>query len=365
MTDRVTRIDVLRGDRAHRVSIGAGIASSAGAFESVVPLGARVAFVTDRNVEAAHGARVRAALAPLGASIAVHVLEPGEATKTPETWTKLARAFAADRIDRGALVVALGGGVVSDVAGFTAACWQRGVSWVAVPTTLLAQVDAAIGGKTGIDLPEGKNLLGAFHPPAAVLVDPTLLATLPREEWTNGLGEVLKSALLVGDPLLASLEAAGDRFRDDAALLHDILERCIRYKAAACTEDERDTGVRRLLNLGHTIGHALEGASGYALPHGRAVALGIIAESRLAAALGHCDAALVDRVVRAAERLGLPVSAERVDPARALDFLGLDKKRSARALRFALPVAIGRADVFEVTDVAAIRTAIESLARSP
>jgi shikimate kinase/3-dehydroquinate synthase len=254
----------------------------------LVPGEEPVELVVDAVVEQHHGERVRSALGERLS--ATHVVEAGEAAKTlavaTRLWTEL-------RLERSGTLVALGGGSTSDVAGLVAATYLRGIPWVPVPSTLVGQVDAAIGGKTAIDLAQGKNLVGAFHWPARVVVDPELLATLPRAELENGLAEVVKTGLLAGEPLW-ELELAGQ------------VRRCAAFKAAVCLRDPLDTGERAQLNLGHTFAHALETASGYTLPHGRAVALGLLAalrlsgleeEARMVAELLRPEPANVDRDV--------------------------------------------------------------------
>ncbi|MGQ0613249.1 MAG: 3-dehydroquinate synthase [Planctomycetaceae bacterium] len=260
---------------------------------------------------------------------------PGEANKNLEAWRALLDGLLALRLDRDGVVVAFGGGVALDLAGFAAACYLRGVRWIAVPTTLLAQVDAAHGGKTGVDLEAAKNLVGAFHPPEAVLVDPDYLATLPPRELRCGLAEVVKHAV-IGSPAL--LARAG---RDDPATL---VEEAARIKLALVAKDPLDRGERRLLNLGHTLGHAFERASNYTLAHGEAVAVGLRAACEIAER--HCGFAARAAVEEALDRCGLPARAPAPLPAvRAA--LAQDKKRAGETLRFVLPVALGEVRLFE------------------
>ncbi len=355
-------IEVRTSRGSYAVTIGDGVALDAPRMRAITArFAGGIALVTDSNVDAVHGASVRAALGD-DSFVGRHVIEPGERSKRPETWAAIARDLIRSGLGRDGLVVALGGGVVSDLAGFVAASLHRGTAWLAIPTTLLAQVDASIGGKTGIDVPEGKNLLGAIHPPCAVLVDPALLATLPRAEWINGLGEVLKSAILSGEAEFAEIERAPAPPWTDRKQLAEVVRSCVALKARLCSEDEDDRGVRRLLNLGHTIGHAIEAASDFSLPHGAAVALGTLAEARLAHRLGLAQESLASRIAAAARRLGLPTCADPALLARSLAFLDADKKRVARRAVFALPAAIGTARVVEVTDALAVRAAVESLA---
>jgi shikimate kinase/3-dehydroquinate synthase len=244
------------------VLAAAGVHVAIGALEQLgglVPGGGPAALVADAHVAGIHGMDAQLALGPRLAS--THTVSGKTADDLAGLWRSLG-------IDRAGTVVALGGGTTTDLAGFAAATYMRGVDWVAVPTTLVGQVDAAIGGKTAIDLPEAKNLVGAFHWPAGTVVDPALLATLPDAERRNGMAEVVKTGLLAGEPLW---ELADE----------ELVRRCAAYKSAVCLRDPHDLGPRRALNLGHTFGHALESASGYELPHGRAVALGLLAALRL------------------------------------------------------------------------------------
>jgi len=282
--------------------------------------------VADRVVAERHG------LCPDGNAL---LLAGGEAVKCVDGWREVLDALVARRIDRDGIVVAVGGGTILDLAGFAAATYLRGVRWIAVPTTLLAQVDAAHGGKTGIDHPAAKNLIGAFHAPAAVVVDPEYLATLPQREVRGGLAEVVKHAVLGAPSLLARVG------REDPARF---VEEAARIKLAIVDRDPLERGERRLLNLGHTLGHALERAGGYALHHGEAVAVGLRAACRLAAA--HCGFAGGAAVEEALSRCGLPARAAAPEEA-VLEALGHDKKRRAGRLRWVLPVALGDVRVFD------------------
>jgi shikimate kinase / 3-dehydroquinate synthase len=279
-----------------------------------------------------------------------HVLPPGEAEKTLARAEEALRAMARAGVERGDLVVAVGGGVVGDLAGFCAAVYQRGVRVVQVPTTLVAQVDSAYGGKTGVDLPEGKNYVGAYHQPAAVLVDPAMLATLPAEERAAGYAEVVKTALIAGDPLWARVRHGGEPD------LETVLG-CLRTKLAVVAEDERDEGRRQVLNLGHTVGHAIESATGYRrFRHGEAVALGLLCALRLS------DRDVLRREV--AELLaahGLPTRAEGVAVDEVVALVARDKKRRGGRVPFVLLDAPG--DVTPGHEVAddALRAAVEEV----
>jgi 3-dehydroquinate synthase len=300
--------------------------------------------LTDAVVGPLHARGVRDALAGVGLEPALHEIPPGEGSKTAATLEAVCRAMARAGLTRRGLLVALGGGVVGDVGGLAAALYMRGIPWIAAPTTLLAQVDSSIGGKVAVDLPEGKNLLGAFHQPAAVLTDPGWLATLPQREFRAGLAEVLKTAL-VGDSELYRrlLEAGPEVLERPAGLLEEILVRCIQVKARVVAEDERDWGRRHILNLGHTFGHALEAATGYAAyRHGEAVAVGLVAALWLSRRLGLLEAAVLRDVEGLLRAWGLPTRAPGVAPIALEESMERDKKFRAGGWVFVLLEGPGR-----------------------
>jgi 3-dehydroquinate synthase len=300
------------------------------------------------------------------------IVSAGEAAKTLAQAGRLYDAMLAMGLDRGSAVVALGGGVVTDLGGFAAATYMRGIPWVAVATTLLAQVDAAVGGKTAVDHPECKNLIGAFHQPAAVFADVATLATLPEEELRTGLAEVVKHAVIRDADLFALLEIQADRIMArDPAVLEQTVARNVRIKAEVVMADERESGLRRILNYGHTVGHAIESlamqssaaAGGPPMTHGRAVALGMVAEARIAERRGLVGRAVVDRQRRLLERFGLPVrAAGAIDLARCLELMRHDKKAEAGRLVFVLPESIGAVRVADDVTDDEVREAILSLA---
>lgn len=271
--------------------------------------GARVYTITDENVGRAWGGRVLELLGPAAGAEPL-VLPAGERSKTVDSLSTCWDWLAARGARRDDVVLALGGGVVGDVAGFAAATYQRGVGLWQVPTSLLAQVDSSVGGKTAIDLPAGKNLAGAFYQPDFAVIDPDTLETLPESEYANGLGEVVKYGLLAGDELFAALEEEQQRIaRRDSALLSDLIKRCVRYKAVVVSEDERDTGRRAVLNLGHTAAHALEIGLGYGvLGHGEAVGLGLLVALAVSERLLALDQEVRKRTKALLQELGLPVS---------------------------------------------------------
>ena len=280
-----------------------------------------------------------------------HAIPPGESAKTPDQATAVLRAMAGAGVTRGDLVAAVGGGVVGDMGGFCAAVYQRGIRWVGVPTTLVAQVDSAFGGKTGVDLPEGKNYMGVYHQPAAVIVDPETLATLPPEELAAGYAEVVKTALIAGGRLWARVRRGGEV--DDEVILG-----CIQTKLSVVAEDERDSGRRQVLNLGHTIAHAIESATGYSrYRHGEAVALGLLAALRLSE-----RPQLRAEVERLLAARGLPTRLDGVTPAEVAPFLERDKKRTGERVPFVLIDQPGLVTPGHELDPASIEAALEELA---
>ena len=311
--------------------------------------GRAVLLVTDeRTSELA--APLRERLAATAAGLHEVVLPPPPRTKTLASVQRIWETALAAGVDRDALVVAFGGGAVGDVAGFAAATLLRGVDLVQVPTTLLAMADSAVGGKTAIDLPAGKNLVGAFHQPVGVLVDATLLSTLPPAERIAGLAEVVKAAWLRGEPAVARLEHDAEALR---AGKPEAVERAVHLalevKAELVSGDERDAGRRHLLNLGHTFGHALEAAAGYdGLRHGEAVALGLVAAMRVGRSLGEASGEDARRLAALLDRLGLPTDPWSRFDAEAARYLRLDKKRRAGTIRFVVPGAPGRVSVRSV-----------------
>jgi shikimate kinase / 3-dehydroquinate synthase len=332
------------------VLIGNGLTDASGPLLVARGIGNGVAIVTDTTVSRLYCARVRDAAARAGMQPAVIEIPAGETAKTMDTVSALYRAFLDADLDRGGTVVALGGGVVGDTAGMAAATYLRGVRFVPVPTTLLAMVDASIGGKVGVNLPEGKNLVGAFHHPALVVADPSVLATLPEPTLRDGLAEVVKAALVGDADLLADLADHGPPDRVDAPGWAALILRAVAVKAAIVAEDPHEHGRRALLNLGHTFAHGLELATGYRISHGAAVAVGLVAATRLAVRLGLAAPSLSVDVTGVLDRLGLPTAYHGSPADAVLAAMRPDKKRRDGRLRFVLPRAVG--DVVVVDDVA-------------
>jgi 3-dehydroquinate synthase len=354
------------GDRAYDIHVGAGLLRDAGALlKSFLKSGARgtVPVVTDGNVAALHLEAFQAALARDGIATRPIVMAPGEASKSFAGLESLSGQLLDMGIDRGGLIVALGGGVIGDLAGFAAGVLKRGVAFAQVPTTLLAQVDSSVGGKTAINAPQGKNLIGLFHQPRIVIADTALLATLPRRQLLAGYAEVVKYGALGDADFFNWLEAHGAAALagDDAALVHAVAHSC-RMKAAIVERDERERGERALLNLGHTFGHALEAATGFGdrLIHGEGVAIGMALAFRLSVALGLCPGQDSERFTRHLKNVGLPaaisdIPGPRPDAGELIGHMAHDKKVTDGQLTFVLLKGLGRAFVTREVPLQALR----------
>jgi shikimate kinase/3-dehydroquinate synthase len=303
--------------------------------------------VTDSNVGPLYAGRAVASLESAGFPTQVSNLPAGEKSKTIFTAQKLWEDFLDAGLERGSTVVALGGGVVGDLTGFAASAYLRGIRWVNVPTTLLAMVDSSLGGKTGVDIPRGKNLVGAFYPPAFVLADPQALTTLPEAEFRSGMAEAIKHGIL-GDQVL--LDQCGEQLSTIRARggegLSEIVSRSMAVKIGVIEADPYEKGVRASLNLGHTVGHALELASGFRLRHGEAVAIGMVVEARLAERLCLAEAGLSERIAHILAGAGLPVEIPGdLDRTAIRSAIGVDKKKTQGRVRYALPVRIGQVQI--------------------
>lgn len=340
VTARGIRIDVA-ASRPYPILVRAGLLEHVGQHLADLGWAGRVAVVHDATAARLHAGVLRGSLEAAGMQPVFVRVPEGERAKTPAALTRLWRDLARSGIARDGGVVALGGGATGDLAGLAAATYARGIAVAHVPTTLLAMVDSSIGGKTAIDLPEGKNLVGAFHAPAAVLADPALLATLPARQVSSGLAEVIKTAYLADrdsvDQTARSVERVLGR---DLGPLTLMVAMSAEMKAAVVSADEREAGLREILNFGHTFGHAYEAARGYAVTHGEAVAIGMIFATALAELLGLSSATLRPRLEEILDRAGLPVRSR--IPARAWSLLARDKKVRAGTVRWILPRRIGR-----------------------
>jgi 3-dehydroquinate synthase len=348
------------GFRTYEVVVGRGLTEGLGA--RIAPLArGRTVIVTDETVAALHGPAVLASLEAAGVRARLLTVPPGETSKSFAELERVIDRLLAFGLDRRDLIVALGGGVVGDLAGLAAALYMRGIDFVQVPTTLLAQVDSSVGGKTAIDTPRGKNLVGAFHQPRLVVADIDLLATLPERQLRSGWAEVLKHGLICDAGFfdwLAGEGAAGAR--GDAAALHRAVVRSVEIKSAIVSEDEKEAGRRALLNLGHTFGHAIEAELDFdedALNHGEAVALGCTLAFRFSASRGLCAPVEAERVGAVIADAGLPTRLEQagtLNPARVVARMSGDKKAEGGRLTLVLARAIGQVFVDKTVDAAAV-----------
>ena len=338
------------GERSYPILIGAGLLDDDSSWVTVT--GRTAAVVTSDRVAPLYLERLTHVLAQAGKRVLPIVLPDGEVHKTWQTLNMIYDALLAAHCDRKTTLVALGGGVIGDMTGFAAATYQRGVPFVQVPTTLLAQVDSSVGGKTAINHPLGKNMIGAFYQPQQVVIDTATLATLPEREFRSGLAEVIKYGFIYDAAFLAWLEDSLDllKARDPAALTHAIRRSC-EIKAEIVAQDERESGIRAWLNLGHTFGHAIEAGMGYgAWLHGEAVAAGMVVAAALSAELGHISQTDAGRVKTLILRAGLPVNLPHLGSARYLDFMRVDKKADAGTIRYVLLKSLGEAFVAAVAD---------------
>jgi 3-dehydroquinate synthase len=339
----VSRVTVGLGERSYDIAIEAGLIDRAGEALAPYARGGRLVVVSDEGVWAAQGARLERS----GLQLETVIVSAGEASKCWARLEEVTERLLALGIERGDAIVAFGGGMVGDLAGFAASILKRGCRYVQVPTTLLAQVDSSVGGKTAINAAGGKNLVGAFHQPAAVLIDPNTLDTLPPRELRAGYAEVVKYGLIADPAFFAWCESEGATLLagDPKARLHAI-ETSVRMKAAIVGEDERETkGRRALLNLGHTFGHAIEAESGYSMLHGEAVALGMTLAFRFSAERGLCPAEDATRVEAHLAAVGLPTKLEIGTPERLVGHMASDKKASGGRVAFILTRGIGQAFV--------------------
>ncbi|GEC56553.1 3-dehydroquinate synthase [Bradyrhizobium japonicum] len=347
-------VDVALGDRAYDIVIGRGVLQSLGERVAALRPGVRTAIVTDRTVAKHWLEPTEASLAAAGVPTSRIVVEEGEGSKSYATLTEVSEALIAAKIERNDLVIALGGGVVGDLAGFAAAILRRGVDFVQVPTSLLAQVDSSVGGKTGINSPQGKNLIGAFHQPVLVIADTSVLDTLSPRQFRAGYAEVAKYGILGDEAFFAWLEKNhADIFAGGAGREHAIATSC-RAKAGVVSRDERETGERALLNLGHTFGHALEAATGFSdrLFHGEGVAVGMVLAAEFSAQLGMISSDDAGRIARHLSAVGLPTRLQDIagfaqeglaDADTLLALMAQDKKVKRGKLTFILLEAVGRA----------------------
>jgi 3-dehydroquinate synthase len=355
-------IRVSLGERSYPIEIGSGNLAEVWRFLSKLGGADHVAVVTDSNVEPLFAAAVGAGFAEIDAEVDLLVVEAGEPSKSAAVADSLWRKMLDLGADRQTVVAALGGGVIGDLAGFIAATYARGLRFLQIPTTLLAQVDSSVGGKVGINLPGAKNMVGAFWQPIGVLIDTAVLGRLPRREFVSGLAEVVKYGVILDAEFFAYLEshAAELNARQPDALRHVIARSC-RLKADVVEADERETsGGRAVLNYGHTFAHALETVSGYGeLLHGEAVSIGMMCAARLAERLGRINGELVRRQLSLLESLGLPTNLPAANADELLDVMSRDKKSESGRLRFVLPARLGHVELVGDVDEDDARAALE------
>jgi 3-dehydroquinate synthase len=352
-------LSVALGERSYPIHIGPGLIDSSALYAPHLS-GGRAAIVTNDVVGALYSSRVKKALEQAGASVVQIMVEDGEQAKRWGNVDSICDAMLEARCGRDTLLVALGGGVVGDLAGFVAAVYQRGIPFLQVPTTLLAQVDSSVGGKTAINHARGKNMIGAFHQPRAVIADVAALDTLPDRELRAGLAEVVKHGLALDLEFVDWLEKNVEKLlaRRTDALIYAV-RRCCELKAGIVAEDEREAGKRALLNFGHTFGHAIEGATGYgSWLHGEAIAAGMVMAAELSARLGLIPGRDLERVRNLIARAGLPIAGPALSPGRMLELMAVDKKAAKGKIRFVLLESIGRARVQGEVEPELVRGAI-------
>jgi 3-dehydroquinate synthase len=338
------RVDIALGERSYPILIGAGLLEDGALIDAHVRARS-VLIVTNETIAPLYVPALKRSLGER--RIAEVVLPDGEQHKTLATMSRILDALMDARMNRDAAVIALGGGVVGDMAGFAAACYQRGIAYIQVPTTLLAQVDSSVGGKTGVNHPKGKNMIGAFHQPRCVIADIATLRTLSDREYRAGVAEVVKYGFIYDSDFLSWLEAHAEALanREERAVIHAVRRSC-EIKAEVVAADERENGLRAILNLGHTFGHAIETAAGYGTwLHGEAVAAGMCIAADMSARLGWISSVDRDRATQLIARFGLPTEAPKIGAARALELMGMDKKVLDGRVRLVLLRALGKADV--------------------
>lgn len=329
-------------DASYDVVVGQGVIDGLPALLAARCAASRYAVIADHRVAELHGARLLAILTAAGVDSRLFTFPAGEWNKTREQWIDLTDQMLAAKFGRDSAVIAFGGGVAGDLAGFVAATYHRGIPCAQLPTSLLAMIDSSVGGKTGVDVPAGKNLVGAFQQPRVVVADVAWLATLPRTQLSAGMAEAIKHGAILDAAYFASLADAAPCLARDLGRLEDVVRRSVEIKASVVSSDERETGRRQILNFGHTIGHALETLSGFDLLHGEAVAVGMAVEARLAEETGIATRGTADAIIDLLKRYRLPCTIpEGISAERLVESMRADKKVRAGRIRFALPQKIG------------------------
>ncbi|MSR64457.1 MAG: 3-dehydroquinate synthase [Verrucomicrobiae bacterium] len=347
----LTTVPVALGERSYDIRIGPNLLRDAGTGLKALKIGLRGVIITDETVAPLYGESFQTELRAGGFDVALCAVPAGEKSKNLDQVATLYDKLLDAKLDRTSFVIALGGGVVGDLAGHVAATFLRGIPYVQIPTTLLAQVDSSVGGKVGVNLPRGKNLVGAFYQPRLVLVDTKTLETLPMREYRAGLAEVIKYGIIYDAALFDQLEKEAERvLKRDLTLMEKIVARCCQIKADLVSKDEREDGLRAILNYGHTIGHAIEAVTQYgACLHGEAIAVGMMLASRLSQRRGHLSAIEVARIQKIFERYGFDLSHKSLGFDSLLTAMRLDKKSQAGKMRFVLAKKIG--EVFLTDEV--------------
>jgi 3-dehydroquinate synthase len=357
-----TLVRVALGRASYEIEIGSGSLSRAGDFVAARRKASHAVIITDEHVHSPHAERVAAGLTSAGLTVDLLVIEPGEESKSVPVANHLWQKMLELGADRKSVVVAVGGGVTGDLAGFVAATFARGLAFVQVPTTLLAMVDSAVGGKVGVNLPSAKNMVGAFWQPIGVLIDTDTLATLPDRELCAGLAEVVKYGVILDNVFFEWLERNAELLlnRDPAALRYAISHSC-RLKGDVVERDEREeTGLRAVLNYGHTFAHAIEATMGYGeLLHGEAVSIGMICAAQLAQRLGRVDSEFSSRQQRLLARLGLPTELPGIAESEMLAAMSRDKKVEFGQLRFVLPTRLGHVELVGRIDQSLVRSVLQ------
>lgn len=355
----MTRIPVPTPAGEYHICVGDGLLAETGTLlaNRGLPAG-KAAIVTNPDIAEYYAETVADSLRAAGFEPVVCIVPEGEGHKTLASIASLYDQFLAAGLDRRSPVLGLGGGVIGDMAGFAAASYLRGVPLVQIPTSLLAMVDSSVGGKTGVDLPQGKNLVGAFKQPAVVVIDPTVLSTLPPAEFRAGLGEVVKHGIIGAPELFRQLEG-----RAGPANLGQLVQDAVQVKVDVVQEDPFEQGRRAVLNLGHTFGHAIELVSEFSIRHGEAVSVGLVAAAEMAAALERCSPTLVERIRRLLERLEMPVHASGYDLDAVHAAMAHDKKRKGRTLRFIIPQALGDVVIIDDPGDEIVRAALRKVLR--
>jgi 3-dehydroquinate synthase len=362
----MTRIEVnleKKPSTSYEIYIGQNILDRMGLVITKKNWASRYIIITDSNVSPLHGDRVQAALKEMGLKVDQIDFPAGEASKNIQTIFSIIHRMIEVGADRTSALIALGGGVVGDITGFVASIYMRGIPYIQVPTTLLAQVDSSIGGKTAIDLPQGKNILGTFHQPKGVFIDLAFLKTLPPREFGNGLAEIVKCGIIDDPELLSLLEKEAEAIRNqDMILLEKIIARTCRIKKGIVEIDEMETGLRRILNFGHTIGHAIEAESGYSISHGEAVSVGMVAAANISDRLKYLPSEDRERIRSLIRMIGLT---DRIPPTLSTDGVSSrikrDKKKEGDIVRFVLLKKIGVPFVNGGVPEALVRETIEAL----